>query len=307
MVVAEAGADYVMFGEPDAAGRRERLQFVERGGKSDAGDFEQFRPPRHTLGDGVEGGPAAGGVRLAEHDVVGASFGGEHGVVPGRESAAAGDARGLERRHRRHECVDAAQMRTVGAGAHREIGISVEEECRALTLHRWRERLGVIDLRALIGLRQAQQHGGNVGGVERLRESVREPGRVLRGHEIKARDGAARISQFFSGRHGHRLPPQSGSLGAFIKPQPYETVKARTLRRSRHSCVAAPGSGPKRAEGSDRRPFGYAAFFSRSCFHCPRVARLFIMARWMKARWAAATFSLLPDQAFCGAACSARP
>src|SRR5262245_49648804 len=102
-------------------------------------------------------------------------------------------------------------------------------------------------------------------------------------------------------------PAQSGSLGAFIKPQPYETVKARTLRRSRHSCVAAPGSGPKRAEGSDRRPFGYAAFFSRSCFHCPRVARLFIMARWMKARWAAATFSLLPDQAFCGAACSARP
>src|SRR5215471_18827079 len=51
--------------------------------------------------------------------------------------------------------------------------------------------------------------------------------------------------------------------------------------------------------------FAYAAFFSRSCFHCPRVARLFIMARWMKARWAAATFSLLPDQAFCGAAWSA--
>ena len=31
------------------------------------------------------------------------------------------------------------------------------------------------------------------------------------------------------------------------------------------------------------------------------------MARWPKARCAAATFSALPDQAFCGAACSARP
>src|SRR5262249_27057803 len=204
-------------------------------------------------------------------------------------------------------CVDAVQMRTVGAGAPREIGISVEEECRALTLHCWRERLGVIDLRALIRLRQAQQHGGNVGGVERLREAVREPGRVLRGHEIEAGDGAARIGRLFSGRHGHRLPPQSGSLGAFIKPQPYETVKTRTLRRA--GIVARPSQdrAQNAPTGSDRRPFGYAAFFSRSCFHCPRVARLFIMARWMKARWAAATFSLLPDQAFCGAACSARP
>ena len=31
------------------------------------------------------------------------------------------------------------------------------------------------------------------------------------------------------------------------------------------------------------------------------------LARWAKARCAAATFSGLPDQAFCGAACSARP
>jgi hypothetical protein len=53
--------------------------------------------------------------------------------------------------------------------------------------------------------------------------------------------------------------------------------------------------------------FGQAAFFSRSCFHCPRAARLFIIARWEKARWAAAMFSGLPDQAFCGAACRARP
>ncbi len=45
----------------------------------------------------------------------------------------------------------------------------------------------------------------------------------------------------------------------------------------------------------------HAAFRSRSAFHWPSAARLFIMARWAKARCAAATFSGLPDQAFCGA------
>ena len=51
----------------------------------------------------------------------------------------------------------------------------------------------------------------------------------------------------------------------------------------------------------------YAAFFSRSCFHWPVAARLFIAARCAKARCALATFSVFPAQAFCGAACSARP
>jgi hypothetical protein len=52
----------------------------------------------------------------------------------------------------------------------------------------------------------------------------------------------------------------------------------------------------------------YAAFFvSRSAFHSPLLASEFIRARWVKARWPAAMFSALPDQAFCGAACSARP
>jgi hypothetical protein len=50
-----------------------------------------------------------------------------------------------------------------------------------------------------------------------------------------------------------------------------------------------------------------AAFLSRSAFHLPSEARPFICARWAKARCAAATFSLLPLHAFCGAACNARP
>jgi hypothetical protein len=51
----------------------------------------------------------------------------------------------------------------------------------------------------------------------------------------------------------------------------------------------------------------YAAFFSKSAFHWPRLASPFMRARWEKARWAAATFSVRPDHAFCGAACRARP
>ena len=98
---ARVGEDAVAERDEIGAGGGERRDLVERGGKADAGDFEQLRPPGDALDDRVEGAAAAGGVRLAEHDVVGAGFGGEHGVVPGREPAAAGDARGLERGERR--------------------------------------------------------------------------------------------------------------------------------------------------------------------------------------------------------------
>ena len=93
------------------------------------------------------------------------------------------------------------EMDAVGAGAHREIGMPVEQQRRALVLDGRRERLGVVDARALITLRQAQQHGGDIGRVERFRELIREPGRMLRGHEIEARSGAPRFGRFFSGRH----------------------------------------------------------------------------------------------------------
>ena len=49
------------------------------------------------------------------------------------------------------------------------------------------------------------------------------------------------------------------------------------------------------------------AAFSRSDFHAPVAARPFICARCVNAFCAAGTFSGLPLQAFCGAACSARP
>jgi hypothetical protein len=98
----------------------------------------------------------------------------------------------------------------VGAAARREIGVPIEKEGRALILHRR------CDPCAFVGLRQGQQHGGNVGGGERCGEPIREPGRILRGYEIKARSRAPRFGRSFSGGHGSQLPPQSGGLGALL-------------------------------------------------------------------------------------------
>jgi len=82
------------------------------------------------------------------------------------------------------------------------------------------------------------------------------------------------------------------------------TAAACGLMLRRRHARAGTRERPDADRGARAR---YAAFFSRSCFHWPRAARLFIMARWTKARCAAATFSLLPDHACCGACCSARP
>src|SRR5262249_40242033 len=135
----------------------------------------------------------------------------------------------------------------------------------------------------------------------------------------RARQGPAGSRDRGAGRGGADRPVSLGTPWTSIAPaigQFGGVYRAATLRDGKNPNTAAkppwlrrhPRIGCKtRRRGSQRRPFGYAAFFSRSCFHCPRVARPFIMARWVKARWAAATFSLLPDQAFCGAACSARP
>src|SRR2546430_268996 len=41
--------------------------------------------------------------------------------------------------------------------------------------------------------------------------------------------------------------------------------------------------------------------------YCPTRAEAVSFARWKNARWAAGTFSVLPDQVFCGLACSPRP
>src|SRR3569832_693273 len=67
------------------------------------------------------------------------------------------------------------------------------------------------------------------------------------------------------------------------------------------AAVALRGLRGAQAPQGDGTP-PQAAFFSISAAHFPRAASEFILARCAKARWPAATFSALPDHAFCGAA-----
>src|SRR5262245_31803960 len=55
-------------------------------------------------------------------------------------------------------------------------------------------------------------------------------------------------------------PRNRAVWGRFIEPQPYETVKTRTPKRSQLSCVAAPGSGARRADGVGSATFPLCCF-----------------------------------------------
>ena len=95
------------------------------------------------------------GIRLAEQHVIRAELARDHGVVPRRKSADAGDAVGLQRWQRLLQRLDAGQMRAVGAGARDQFGVAVEQKRRARVLDRGRQRLDARDHGALIGRPQA--------------------------------------------------------------------------------------------------------------------------------------------------------
>src|SRR5438046_2520424 len=83
-------------------------------------------PPGDPFHDRVERRSMAARLRLAEHDVIGAGFPREHGVVPGGKSAATGNPCRFERRQRGRECRDAMEMRAVGAGRRNKLGMTGE-------------------------------------------------------------------------------------------------------------------------------------------------------------------------------------
>src|SRR5262249_56988177 len=112
----------------------------------------------------------------------------------------AGEVGRLKNRERGREGLDSAEVRAIGAGAHRNLGVSVEEEGSPLVLYRRRDRFGMVRARGLLTLRQAQQHGGYISRGKRFGESVRKPCRILRGHEIKARSRAPLFGLLPSGR-----------------------------------------------------------------------------------------------------------
>ena len=58
-------------------------------------------------------------------------------------------------------------MRAVGAGAADDVGAAVEQERDVAALHRGGDRLGAVDQRALVGIFETQQHGGDIAGGKR--------------------------------------------------------------------------------------------------------------------------------------------
>ena len=108
-----------------------------------------------------------------------------------------------------------AQMRAVGAAARHQLGHAVKHQRHAGGLHGRHESLDPVDLRALVGLLEPQQHGGHVGCAKRLGQRPRKAGRILdlRRDEIEARSGAFGFG-LLRLRHDVRMGPQSGGMGA---------------------------------------------------------------------------------------------
>lgn len=237
------------FTEGDELGSRARQcrDLVGMTGVTDTGYFQKLRPPQQMLFHFIERRAAAAPIRLAEHHIVGTGFAREHGVMTAEKAAGAGNTVRFQERERGDKGLYSGDVGAVGACARRNLGMALDEQCDITTLDNGGDRLGALDLRALVAIREPQQHGGDIARDQSLIDMTCKRRRIFdaRRDEIKP------LACGFSSRH--------------------------------------------------------AAFRSRSTFHCPSVASPFIMARWPKARCAAATFSDLPDQVFCGAACSARP
>ena len=127
----------------------------------------------------VERRPRAVGC-VAEHHVVGAALGRDHGVVAGGEAAAAGDPRGLERLRplrRTPRC----PVRCAPSAPPRATSSAWPSSSSAMpcVLHDRRQRLDAVDLRALVaGARGAAARRRCRRRGERRGEVARERGRV---------------------------------------------------------------------------------------------------------------------------------
>ena len=92
--------------------------------------------------------------------------------------------------------LDAGEVGAVGAGARREFGMAIEQNCDIAPLHGCGDRLDAVDQRPLVALLEPQQHGGDVAGVQGRVEVAQECRRVAewRRDEIEALGGRAFIA-----------------------------------------------------------------------------------------------------------------
>ncbi len=163
-------------GDEIGAGPGKGGNFFEPRGIGDAGYLEHLGPPFDPVDHGVEGRATAGGIRFAEHHVIGAGFARLHRLVAGVEPARAGDVLRLEPRHRLLERLDIAEMGAVGAGSGDDVVAVGEDQRHVAALDRGRDLLDEVDEAALVGTGEPQQHGGDIGarhGVGHVRHHRR--------------------------------------------------------------------------------------------------------------------------------------
>jgi len=147
------------------------------------------------------------------------------------QSAAAGDALGLEPVERLNEAFNAGQMRAVGASARDKLSVAVEQQRAVALLAERSEPLDAVDALALVTGRKLQDHGRDVrrrqGFAQRSRERlrIRDSGRDQHQPRLGARFGLFRSG---SHRSGHVSPIRRDWGEAVPRP----------------NTVTASGSGP---------------------------------------------------------------
>jgi hypothetical protein len=79
-------------------------------------------------------------------------------------------------------------MGAVGAGAHGEFGVAIEQDRDIAPLNSSCDRLGAVGQRALVAFLEAEQNCGDVAGVERRADITQKGCRIaeLRRDQIKA-------------------------------------------------------------------------------------------------------------------------
>ena len=159
------GPDRIAESDELGSRRDERRDVLEARRIGDAGRLEDLGPPGRPLDDALEGGQRAVRPRLAEQQVVGAGFAGVHGVVLGADAADADGALALEalaqlaQAGRASRDMDAVRAAAGRDGGEVDLALRGDDQRGPVLLRRRRQRLDPVDERALVGRREAQQHG----------------------------------------------------------------------------------------------------------------------------------------------------
>jgi hypothetical protein len=84
-------------------------------------------------------------------------------------------------------------MGAVGADAPDDLGTAIEQQRNVAALDGCRDCFGAVDQRALIGLRQAQQNGRDIGGRQRRIDRACKGRRIVKSRRDKVKPGTLSV------------------------------------------------------------------------------------------------------------------